>query len=61
EVIHFVLGGLFYLLSPAFRQKKRQQWKSRGSMVKVYEVGMWLTIPFIVVLIVVATIATPLH
>ena len=54
ESMQYILGGLYYLLSPTFRDKKHRQWENQGSMVKIYEIGMWVTIPFIVVLIIIA-------
>ena len=54
ESIQYILGGLLYLLSPAYRKKKRQQWEDQSSMVKIFDIGMWLTIGFIVVLTVIA-------
>lgn len=54
ESIQYIFGGIFYLLSPAYRKKKRQQWETQSSMVKIYEIGMWLTIPFIIALSVIA-------
>jgi hypothetical protein len=54
ESIQYIVGSFLYLLSPAFREKKRRQWENQGLMVKIYEIGMWLTMPLIIVLSIVA-------
>lgn len=46
EFLEYLLGGLLYLISPSFREKKQRQWSNQSQMYKIYEVGMWLTIPF---------------
>jgi hypothetical protein len=57
ESVQYIVGGIYYLLSPTFREKKRQQWKSQGSMVKIHEIGMWLTTGLVVVLLIATIVA----
>lgn len=46
EYIEYLFGGFLYLISPSFREKKLREWKCKSAMHKIYEVGMWVSIPF---------------
>lgn len=47
EYLEYLFGGLLYLFSATFREKKAAQWEKSGSGQKIADVGMWLTIPAI--------------
>jgi hypothetical protein len=54
DLLGFIFGGLYYLLSPAFREKKQQQWETQGSNAKIHDIGMWITTLLVIVLLIVA-------
>lgn len=58
EYLEYLFGGFIYWLSPAFRAKKQKEWAEKNDMHKIYEVGMWITIPFITLLLIVAVVAS---
>lgn len=43
--IGYLFGGIFYLTSAAFRRKKEREWEKQSVMLRIYEIGMWVTIP----------------
>ncbi len=45
DVVAYLLGGLMYLVSPRYRRIKQKAWASQSVMFKIYEIGMWITIP----------------
>ncbi|KPJ88009.1 MAG: hypothetical protein AMJ53_17375 [Gammaproteobacteria bacterium SG8_11] len=49
-----IVSGIYYLLSPTYRQKKHHQWKNEGTMVKIFDIGMWLTTLLIIVFVIIA-------
>ncbi len=57
EYLEYLIGGLLYLVSPKFRNIKQNKWSSKSSMFKIYEMGMWVLIPTITILLTVAVIA----
>lgn len=52
DYLSYLFGGLIYLSSSQFRRKKKIEWENKGTMFKIYEVGMWTFIPFISLLLV---------
>ncbi len=57
EYIEYIFGGLIYLISAKFREKKNKIWASESSMYKIYEIGMWIFIPVISLFLIVAVVA----
>ena len=57
EYIEYMFGGLIYLISAKFREKKNKIWASESSMYKIYEIGMWIFIPVISLFLIVAVVA----
>ena len=57
EYLQLLFGGLVYLLSPTFREKKKTKWASQSGMYKIFEMGMWVSIPVVTLLVIVAAIA----
>jgi len=57
EFIEYLFGGLLYLVSPRFRAKKNHKWSNQSNMYKIYEIGMWVTIPIICALLIIVTVA----
>jgi len=58
EYIEYLFGGLAYCSSSKIRKRKNEEWKTKGEMYKIYEVGMWIAIPIITILLVAAGIAS---
>ncbi len=58
EFIEYLFGGFIYWLSATFRERKKQEWANKGNMYKIYEVGMWVTIPLATLLLIVAVAAS---
>ena len=58
EYFEYLYGGLVYWLSPAFREKKQREWANKSNMYKIYEVGMWVSIPLITLLLVVVVVVS---
>jgi len=56
EYIEYMFGGLLYFFSEKFRQKKQSKWKNESQMYKIYEIGMWISIPIISCLLIVAVV-----
>jgi multisubunit Na+/H+ antiporter MnhB subunit len=61
DILGFILGGLFYLLSPDFRAKKQQHWESQGLNAKIFDIGMWITTLLVIILLIVAIAALQVH
>ena len=57
EYIEYMFGGLIYLTSAKFREKKSKKWANESSMYKIYEIGMWISIPVISLFLIVAVVA----
>ena len=57
EYLQFLFGGLVYLLSPTFREKKKRKWSSQSAMYKIFEIGLWVSIPVVTLFVIVAAIA----
>ena len=57
EYIEYMFGGLIYLISAKFREKKSKKWANESSMYKIYEIGMWISIPVISLFLIVAVVA----
>ena len=57
EYLEYLFGGLIYLVSSRFREKKNKKWAKESQMYKIYEIGMWVSIPVISCLVVIAVIA----
>ncbi|MEE9338901.1 MAG: hypothetical protein V3U87_12555 [Methylococcaceae bacterium] len=55
EFLEYLFGGALYLVSENFREKKKLQWSKLGQM---YEIGMWVSIPFISVLVITIALVT---
>ena len=54
EYLVYFIGGILYLVSPGFRERKQNKWSTQSSMFKIYEIGMWVLIPIITLLLIVA-------
>jgi len=57
EYLEYLFGGLIYLVSSKFREKKMKKWAKESQMYKIYEIGMWVSIPVISFLLIIAVIA----
>ena len=57
EYLEYLFGGFIYLVSSKFREKKKTKWAMESQMYKIYEIGMWVSIPIISFLIIVAVVA----
>ena len=57
EYLEYLFGGLIYLVSSKFREKKNIKWAKESHMYKIYEIGMWVSIPVISFLVIIAVIA----
>ncbi|OIO68026.1 MAG: hypothetical protein CO186_10815 [Zetaproteobacteria bacterium CG_4_9_14_3_um_filter_49_83] len=51
DFAYFLFGGLVYLSSPTFREKKRREWNSRSMLYKMYEIAMWVFLPAVTLFI----------
>lgn len=47
--LYFLFGGIVYLISERFREMKRREWEAQSELYKIYEVGMWVAVPTIMV------------
>lgn len=54
--LKYLFGGLIYLVSSTFREKKKTEWTTKSNMHKIYEIGMWVSIPIISCLLIIAVI-----
>jgi len=52
-----LFGGLFYLFSPTFRERKNKEWARKSQMYKIYEMGMWIFMPILSVFLAVIILA----
>jgi len=50
----YLFDSIHYLLSPSYRKKKKKEWASKSSMFKIHEVGMWITVLSILLLLIIA-------
>ena len=57
EYLEYLFGGLIYLVSSKFREKKNKRWAKEGQMYKIYEIGMWVSIPVITYLVIIAVVS----
>jgi hypothetical protein len=58
DVIGYLLGGFLYLVSRNYRDKKQKEWEGVSELYKIYEIGMWLSMPtFILILIILAVVS----
>lgn len=57
EYIEYLFGGLIYLTSSKFREKKNRKWANESNLYKIYEVGMWTFIPVVSLFLIIAVIA----
>jgi hypothetical protein len=58
DVIGYVIGGILYLVSQKYRDKKKKEWKGMSELYKIYEIGMWVSMPvFILTLIIIAVVS----
>jgi hypothetical protein len=57
EYLEYLFGGLVYLVSPTFREKKNKKWAKESHMYKIYEIGMWISVPIISIFLIIAVAA----
>lgn len=58
DVIGYLIGGFLYLVSQKYRHKKHKEWDGMSELYKIYEIGMWVSIPvFILTVVVLAVIS----
>ena len=56
EYLEYLFGGFLYLMSSKFREKKKHTWENQSNMYKIYEVGMWVTVPIFSAMAIVAVL-----
>lgn len=59
DFLHYLFGGMAFLLSPRYRHRKRAYWVEKGRMFKIYEIGMWASIPTAVIWLLIAVSFIP--
>lgn len=42
DIIYYLFGGIYYLLSPSFRETKKREWGEQSDLNRIHEVGMWV-------------------
>ena len=57
DYLEYLFGGLIYLVSSKFREKKKIKWAKESHMYKIYEIGMWVSIPVITSLVIIAVLS----
>ncbi|MEW8287164.1 MAG: hypothetical protein AB2697_14340 [Candidatus Thiodiazotropha endolucinida] len=58
DVIGYLIGGFLYLVSQKYRDKKKKEWDDMSELYKIYEIGMWVSIPIFILTVVVLAVVS---
>ena len=47
----YIIGAFLYVFSSKFRDRKQKEWEKESSMYKIHEIGMWVSMPLILLLL----------